>query len=140
MQVAIPVSIGELVDKITILEIKASRFEGEALSNVRRELRWLVQALEESGAVVPSTDLDALRVINSQLWSIEDDIRAQEAAGDFGERFIDLARSVYRCNDQRAAIKRRINPASGSTLIEEKGYAAYWPGGLRQRQRPTRLR
>ena len=125
MQVAIPVSIGELVDKITILEIKASRFEGEALSNVRRELRWLVQALEESGAVVPSTDLDALRVINSQLWSIEDDIKAQEAAGDFGERFIDLARSVYRCNDQRAANKRQINAASGSTLIEEKGYATY---------------
>ena len=125
MQVAIPVSIGELVDKITILEIKASRFEGEALSNVSHELRLLEQALQECGAVISSTDLDALRAINRQLWSIEDDIRAQEAAGDFGQCFIDLARSVYRCNDQRAAIKRRINAASGSTLIEEKGYAAY---------------
>ena len=66
-----------------------------------------------------------MRAINRQLWTIEDDIRAQEAAGDFGERFIDLARSVYRCNDQRAAIKRRINAASGSSLVEEKGYAAY---------------
>ena len=125
MQVAIPVSIGELVDKITILEIKASRFEAEALSNVRPELRLLEQALQGSGAVVSDDDLRELRAINSQLWSIEDDIRAQEATGDFGQRFIDLARSVYRCNDQRAAIKRRINAASGSTLIEEKGYAAY---------------
>ena len=125
MQVAIPVSIGELVDKITILEIKASRFEAEALSNVRRELRLLEQALQGSGAVVSDDDLRELRAINRQLWSIEDDIRAQEAAGEFGERFIDLARSVYRCNDQRAAIKRRINAASGSTLIEEKGYSAY---------------
>ena len=120
MQVAIPVSIGELVDKITILEIKASRFEGEALSNVRRELGLLEQALQGSGAVVSGADLDALRAINRQLWSIEDDIRAQEATSDFGQRFIDLARSVYRCNDQRAAIKRRINAASGSTLIEER--------------------
>ena len=81
MQVSIPVSIGELVDKITILEIKVSRFEGEALSNVRRELRLLEQALQASGAVVSGADLDALRAINRQLWSIEDDIRAQEAAG-----------------------------------------------------------
>ena len=66
-----------------------------------------------------------MRAIHRQLWTIEDDIRAQEAAGDFGERFIDLARSVYRCNDQRAAIKRRINATSGSSLVEEKGYAAY---------------
>lgn len=125
MEVQIPVSIGELVDKITILEIKADRFEGAALSNVHHELTLLQQALLGCGAVVSTTDLDALRAINGQLWAIEDDIRAQEAAGEFGQRFIDLARSVYRCNDQRAAIKRRINAASGSTLIEEKGYAAY---------------
>ena len=72
-----------------------------------------------------SADLDALRAINQQLWTIEDDIRALEAASDFGERFIELARSVYRCNDQRAALKRRINVASGSNLIEEKVYTAY---------------
>ena len=71
MQVAIPVSIGELVDKITILEIKASRFEGEALSNVRRELLLLELALQGSGAVVSGADLDALRAINEQLWTIE---------------------------------------------------------------------
>ena len=78
MQVAIPVSIGELVDKIAILEIKASRFEGEALSNVSHELRLLEQALQAGDAVVSSDDLEALRAINRQLWSIEDDIRAQE--------------------------------------------------------------
>ena len=125
MQVAIPVSIGELVDKITILEIKASRFKGPALSNVKQELALLEQALQGCGAVVSSADLDALRAINQQLWTIEDHIRAHEAASDFGERFIELALSVYRCNDQRAAIKRRINIASGSNLIEEKGYTIY---------------
>ncbi len=125
MEVQIPVSIGELVDKVTILEIKASRFEGAALSNVHHELTLLQQALKGCGAVVSAADLDALRAINGQLWAIKDDIRAQEAAGDFGEHFIDLARSVYRCNDQRAAIKRRTNAATGSNLTEEKGYAAY---------------
>ena len=70
-------------------------------------------------------NLDALRAINRQLWTIEDHIRAYEATSDFGERFIELARSVYRCNDQRAALKRRINIASGSNLIEEKSYTAY---------------
>ena len=125
MLIEIPVSLGELVDKITILEIKASRFEGAALNNVTRELHLLEQTLLDCGAEVSRVDLDALRAINRQLWTIEDDIRAQEAAGDFGERFIDLARSVYRCNDQRAAIKRRINATSGSSLVEEKGYAAY---------------
>ena len=125
MLIEIPVSLGELVDKITILEIKASRFEGAALNNVTRELKLLEQTLLDCGAEVSSVDLDALRGINRQLWTIEDDIRALEAAGDFGERFIDLARSVYRCNDQRAAIKRRINANSGSSLVEEKGYAAY---------------
>ena len=125
MQVAIPVSIGELVDKITILEIKASRFKGAALSNVKQELALLEQALQGCGAIVSSADLDALRAINQQLWTIEDHIRAHEATSDFGEHFIDLARTVYRCNDQRAAIKRRINISSGSNLIEEKGYTAY---------------
>ena len=125
MQVAIPVSIGELVDKITILEIKASRFKGAALSNVKQELALLEQALQGCGAVVSSADLDALRAINRQLWTIEDHIRAHETASDFGERFIELARSVYRFNDQRAALKRQINVASGSNLIEEKGYTAY---------------
>ena len=125
MQVAIPVSIGELVDKITILEIKADRFSGAALTNVTTELALLQRVLSDSGVEIPCQLIADLSTVNRQLWGIEDDIRAQEAAGDFGQRFIDLARSVYRCNDQRAAIKRRINAATGSTLIEEKGYAAY---------------
>ena len=125
MQVAIPVSIGELVDKITILEIKASRFKGPPLSNVKQELALLERALQGCGTVISTVDLDALRAINLQLWTFEDDIRAHEASSDFGERFIELARSVYRCNDQRAALKRRINVASGSALTEEKVYTAY---------------
>ena len=125
MQVAIPVSIGELVDKITILEIKADRFSGAALTNVTTELALLQRVLSDSGVEIPCQLIADLSTVNRQLWGIEDDIRAQEAAGDFGERFIELARSVYRCNDRRAGIKRRINAATGSNLTEEKGYAAY---------------
>ena len=125
MQVAIPVSIGELVDKITILEIKADRFSGAALTNVTTELALLQRVLSDSGVEIPCQLVADLSTVNQELWTIEDDIRAQEAAGDFGERFIELARSVYRCNDRRAGIKRRINAATGSNLTEEKGYAAY---------------
>ena len=74
---------------------------------------------------LPTELVEALSEINQQLWTIEDDIREQEANGCFDDRFIALARSVYRCNDQRAALKRQINTATGSHLIEEKGYAAY---------------
>ncbi len=125
MEVQIPVSIGELVDKITILRIKAGRFSGTALTNVTTELALLEGVLSDSGVEIPGPLVADLSTVNQQLWAIEDDIRAQEAAGDFGERFIDLARSVYRCNDQRAALKRQINVATGSNLTEEKGYAAY---------------
>ena len=125
MEVQIPVSIGELVDKITILLIKAGRFSGTALTNVTTELALLEGVLSDSGVEIPGQLVADLSTVNQQLWAIEDDIRAQEAAGDFGERFIDLARSVYRCNDQRAALKRQINVATGSNLTEEKGYAAY---------------
>ena len=125
MKVQIPVSVGELVDKITILQIKANRFSGEALSNVQRELTLLEGVLAGCGVELPTELVDALSEINQQLWTIEDDIREQEANGCFDDRFIALARSVYRCNDQRAALKREINTATGSQLIEEKGYAAY---------------
>ena len=121
----IPVSVGELVDKITILQIKANRFSDEALSNVQRELTLLEGVLAGCGVKLPTELVDALSEINQQLWTIEDDIREQEANSCFDDRFIALARSVYRCNDQRAALKRQINTATGSHLIEEKGYAAY---------------
>ncbi len=125
MEILIPVSVGELVDKITILQIKANRFSGEALSNVQRELTLLDGVLAGCGVELPTELVDALSEINQQLWTIEDDIREQEANGCFEDRFIALARSVYRCNDQRAALKWQINTATGSHLIEEKGYASY---------------
>ena len=125
MEVQIPVSVGELVDKITILQIKANRFSGEALANVQRELALLEGVLAGCGVDLPSQLFDALSGINQQLWAIEDAIREQEANGCFDDRFIELARSVYRCNDQRFALKRQINTATDSLLREEKGYAAY---------------
>jgi hypothetical protein len=125
MDVHIPVSISELIDKITILQIKASRFQGEALSHVQRELELLEQVRREFGVSIPEGLESALAAINAELWTIEDAIREQEAASDFGERFIELARSVYGCNDQRAALKRQINASSGSSLVEEKSYSDY---------------
>lgn len=126
-----PVSWGELLDKISILEIKTRRLTAaQALANVRQELA----ALESAAAAVAGDPRlaawkQALGEVNEALWDIEDAIRAQERAGDFGPRFVDLARLVYRRNDARAAIKREINLALGSELIEEKSYADYL-GGL----------
>ena len=125
MEAHIPVSIGELIDKITILQIKASRFQGEALANVQRELNLLERGRRDADLSVPEDLEQALAAINGKLWTIEDAIREREAASDFGERFIELARSVYHCNDQRAALKRQINASTGSSLVEEKSYSAY---------------
>ena len=125
MDVKIPVSIGELIDKIMILQIKASPFQCEALAHVQRELDLLEQVRREADVLLPADLEQALAAINGKLWAIEDAIREREAASDFGERFIELARSVYRCNDQRAALKRQINRSTGSSLVEEKSYSAY---------------
>ena len=124
----VEVSAGELVDKITILEIKAERMaDPDKLANVHRELRSLTTARRE--ALPSSEELDELtaelRRINEGLWEIEDDIRDCERKRDFGERFIELARAVYRTNDRRAAAKRKINELLGSELVEEKDYAGY---------------
>ena len=121
-------SPGELIDKITILEIKAERIaDAGKLANVERELRSLAAARSE--ALPGSPELDELtaelRRINERLWEIEDDIRDCERKRDFGERFIELARAVYRTNDRRAAAKRQINELLGSELVEEKDYADY---------------
>lgn len=122
-----PLSVGELFDKITILRIKSSRISDPAkLANVQHELK----VLEQVAASVPSHEhlpgeVQALLDVNQTLWDIEDDIRACERAKDFSETFIQLARSVYIENDQRARIKRRINELCGSALVEEKSYAAY---------------
>lgn len=125
MLIRIPASVGELFDKITILRIKAARLsDAGQLDNVRRELA----ELEAVAAAVPgSAELDALVLrlqgINDALWDVEDGKRAHEREGRFDAAFIELARRVYRENDQRAAVKREINRLTGSTLVEEKSHA-----------------
>jgi hypothetical protein len=123
--ILVPVSLGELVDKITILQIKEERLAGDALTNVRQELAALRHALAGLKLAIDPELVEALQQTNERLWRIEDDIREQERRQDFGERFVELARSVYQENDRRAALKRRINTSYGSALIEEKSYATY---------------
>jgi len=126
--ISVPVSPGELLDKITILRIKAVRIDDAVkLANVRHELGLLEQTWRDAVPAErhPAADEAALTAVNSRLWVIEDDIRMQEAARDFGPRFIELARAVYVENDERAAIKKRINVALGSAIVEEKSYRPY---------------
>ena len=124
----IPASIGEVVDKITILELKAARLSGERLANVERERQQLVACLKAASLAVEADLFDALRQINAKLWAIEDDIRALEAQQNFGNAFVALARAVYFSNDERAAVKRAINERHGSAIVEEKLYADYGDG------------
>ncbi len=126
--ISVEIAPGELIDKITILEIKRQRMDDAAkLANVGVELETLAAARD--GAITPSAELDQLtarlKEVNTRLWEIEDDIRDCERRGDFGETFIGLARAVYTTNDARAALKRRINGLLGSRLVEEKSYADY---------------
>lgn len=126
--VSIDVAPGELIDKITILEIKLERMEDQVkLANVRLEFDTLSKARDD--AIAKSDKLDQLtgqlKEINEALWDIEDDIRDCERAKDFGDTFVKLARGVYVTNDQRMVIKRQINDFLGSDLVEEKSYAAY---------------
>ena len=125
---SVPVSFGELLDKITILEIKSERIADAAkLVNIRREL----DALNRTWSMHPAAAVDitamraALKAVNERLWVIEDDIRLQEKAQDFGAEFVRLARSVYFENDERARIKRDINLELGSAYVEEKSYENY---------------
>lgn len=126
--VLIEVGAGELIDKVTILKIKARQMTDPAkLRNVHHELEVLNRACAEN--LAPSTELDRLEdeltQVNQALWVIEDDIRACEAARDFGPKFIELARSVYIQNDRRAAIKKAINELCGSNIVEEKSYTEF---------------
>ena len=127
-RIEVPISVGELVDKVTILEIKSEKIEDAGKrTNIRRELDALTAVLEPLVAATPGiAPLKAeLRTINETLWRIEDDIRDCERQRDFGPRFIELARSVYQTNDQRAATKRKIDELMGSDIVEEKSYAPY---------------
>lgn len=126
--ILVPVSPGELLDKITILRIKAARMADPAkLANVRVELEALERIWRDSGAAAATAadDEGALQRVNESLWEIEDLIRDKEAAQQFDAGFITLARSVYTTNDERAAIKKRINNALGSRIVEEKSYKPY---------------
>ncbi|MBI5165779.1 MAG: hypothetical protein HY985_17985 [Magnetospirillum sp.] len=128
MAVLVPVSWGEVIDKITVLEIKSERLTDAAkLANVTRELAELaaVRDRDFAGHAGLAALAAELKTINETLWVIEDDIRDCERAKDFGPKFIALARAVYVTNDRRAAVKRRINELLGSDLFEEKSYAAY---------------
>ena len=127
-QILIPISPGELLDKITILEIKSERIESaDKKANVNNELNMLKKVWAD--AVTEDTDLvklrDKLKSSNENLWDIEDDIRDEERARRFSERFIELARSVYVTNDQRANIKKLINQHLKSDIVEEKSYQDY---------------
>lgn len=123
--IRIPVSIGELVDKITILEIKLEKLQGKALLNVESELALLREVLVATGLMIDPELWHDLASINRSLWRIEDDIRELERLGSFGTEFIALARSVYRSNDRRAQLKRQINQRYESLIVEEKGYSPY---------------
>jgi hypothetical protein len=127
-EILVPISPGELLDKITILRIKSARMDDAAkLVNVRHELGLLEGTWRT--AVPAGVDLAAeeraLAAVNAKLWDVEDRLREQEGAQRFDQNFIELARAVYINNDERAAIKKRINIALGSVLVEEKSYQRY---------------
>lgn len=123
-----PISAGELIDKITILRIKLEKLADAAkLDNVRHELAQLTDVRSQS-----KLDADGLAPceyrllqINRELWQVEDELREREHARDFGAGFVDLARRVYTLNDQRSAMKKKINEMTGSSIVEEKSYATY---------------
>ncbi len=128
MAIRIEVAPGEIIDKLTILEIKRARIGDETKrANVSHE--WDVLTRDLDAAVKSTPELATLRAklkaINEKLWVIEDDIRDCERAKDFGAKFVDLARAVYVTNDERALVKRQINELLGSSIMEEKSYAAY---------------
>jgi hypothetical protein len=128
MNVNAQISVGEWIDKLTILEIKLAEIrQRDKLDNVRREYESLLAAAPPD--LLSSEEIARLRArlkaVNAELWRIEDEIRLKERAGSFDEEFIALARSVYVANDRRAALKREINRVSQCELVEEKSYAAY---------------
>jgi hypothetical protein len=133
-ELLVPVSYGELLDKIAILQIKSERMTDPAkLQNVRRELSALERTwMSHPAAVQDIAKMRAeLKAVNERLWEIEDDIRDKERAQAFDADFVRLARSVYFENDERARIKREINAALGSAYVEEKSYADYGAGPAR---------
>ena len=128
MTIKVELSYGEMLDKITILEIKSERMtDAKKVANVEKELSLLntLWQADTKSSINIDKEIAELKSINEALWDIEDDIRDKERAKEFDEKFIELARAVYVTNDQRANIKRVINMKLGSDLVEEKSYADY---------------
>ena len=122
----IEVSVGEIVDKVSILEIKLDKvLASDKLANIRQEYSLLKADMESLGITTASSDFVELKKVNLEIWNIEDAIRLRELHQDFGGEFIQLARDVYFKNDRRASIKRKINYKYGSLIIEEKEYTDY---------------
>ena len=127
-QIRVELAPGELIDKITILEIKAELIaDAGQRANVLIELATLTDA--RAAAIPPDGEIDRLaaelKTVNEVLWELEDDIRACDRDGDFGPHFVELARAVYRTNDRRAKLKRALNRHLGARLVEEKSYKPY---------------
>ena len=120
-----PISIGELIDKITILEIKQIYMTGIKLKNINKEMKLLKNILQDKNLDINVDLIKDLKKVNKKLWEIEDNIRIKESNQEFDEEFIKLARSVYIENDKRASIKKEINQTYNSDLVEEKSYKNY---------------
>ena len=123
--ILVPVSLGELIDKITILEIKQIHMTGIKLKNVDKELKLLKKILQDKNLEIDIDLINNLKGVNNNLWVIEDNIRIKESNQEFDKEFIQLARSVYKENDKRASIKKEINQKYNSELVEEKSYNNY---------------
>ena len=117
-----PISLGELLDKITILKLKNEFLQDQAQQHAKQELLGLAAVLEGLEITIDPALVEQLRVINRSLWELEDEIRGLEKLQSFGPHFVQVARAIYLKNDQRAALKRDINLRYGSALIEEKSY------------------
>ena len=120
-----PISLGELIDKITILEIKQIHMTGIKLNNIDTELKLLKSILQDKNLELDIDLINSLKEINKNIWEIEDNIRIKESNKEFDKEFVELARSVYKENDKRASIKKEINLKYRSELIEEKSYKNY---------------
>jgi len=126
MIISVPISIGELLDKISILEIKLERiYDPAKLESVRKEYEALHKVLKDSHIIRYESYLKSLKDINSELWDIEDDIRLKERDKKFGKDFVELARKVYVTNDRRFGVKEKVNHFYGSAIKEEKSYESY---------------
>ena len=121
----VPISVGELIDKITILEIKKDKLKNLKLKNILKELSFLRAVLEKNSIFIPDAIYFQLKSINLKLWDIEDKIRIKEKNKEFDNEFIELARSVYLNNDRRSETKKELNIMFNSEIIEEKSYEKY---------------